>query len=83
MPSMRFNACLDSSHHGPPHLFRDAGASVRHPQCDMPLCFQQKPHIEGCLGVVIGANREDSSQVNVEAILLVFLYVSIGHDGCY
>jgi hypothetical protein len=25
MSSMRFNALLDTSHHGPPHPFKDAG----------------------------------------------------------
>jgi hypothetical protein len=26
MPSMKFNARLDASHHGPPRPFKDAGA---------------------------------------------------------
>jgi hypothetical protein len=28
MTSMKFSARLDTSHHGPPHLFRDTGVVV-------------------------------------------------------
>jgi hypothetical protein len=35
------------------------------------------------LGVLASKNPEDSNVARVEAMELVLLYVSIGHDSCY
>jgi hypothetical protein len=56
MPSMRFNARLDTSHHGPPHPFKDAGVvadSLTGIHSAMVKC-QQELHTQGYLGVPIG-----------------------------
>jgi hypothetical protein len=88
MSSMRFNAHLDTSHHGPAasvqRCWGSCAYSDRHPQCDgeVPLRSQQEIYIQGCLCVPIGTNSEDSSQVSVEAMQWV-LYLSIGRDRCY
>jgi hypothetical protein len=76
MSSMRFNARLDMSHHGPPH------PSDRHPKCDgeVPLRCQQELDTQGCLGVPTGKNPGDSNVASVEAMQWALLYLSIGHD---
>jgi hypothetical protein len=79
---MRFNARLDTSHHGPQHRFKDAGVVDRHPQYDeVSLRCQQELHTQGVLGVPTGKNPEDSNLASVEAMQWVLLYLSIGHDG--
>jgi hypothetical protein len=85
---MRFNASLNTSYHGPPHPFKDAGVvadSLTHPQRDgeVPLCCQQKLRTQGYLGVPKGKNPEDSNLASVEAMQWVLLYLSIGNDTCY
>jgi hypothetical protein len=76
-----------TSHHRPKHPLKDAGVladSLRHPQCDgeVPLRCQQGLHTQGFVGVPTGESPEDSSQVSVEAMQWVLLYLSIGHDIC-
>jgi hypothetical protein len=44
---MRFDVSLDTSHHGPPHQFKDAGAvadSLTAIHSEVPLRFQQELH---------------------------------------
>jgi hypothetical protein len=46
MASMRFSARLDTSHNGPPHLFKDAGV-VAHSLTDIhnaTMCLLGRPH---------------------------------------
>jgi hypothetical protein len=53
---MRFNVRLDTSHHEPPHPFKDAGVvadSLTAIRC------QQELHTQGFLGVPTGKNPED------------------------
>jgi hypothetical protein len=78
---MRFNARLDTSHHGPPHLSKDAGVvadSLTGIHSGMVKC-QQELHTQGVLAVPTGKNPEDSNPVSVEAMQWVLLYLSIGH----
>jgi hypothetical protein len=84
MPSVRFNARLDTSHHGPPHPCKDTGVVSdsldRHPQCDgaVPLrCLQELHTQEEVFGVPTGTRPEDSSQVSVEAMQWILLYLSV------
>jgi hypothetical protein len=69
---MRFNAPLDTSHHGPPHPFKDNRVDADSltgysEQCngDMPLRCQKKLHTQGILGVPTGKNSEDSNHTSV------------------
>jgi hypothetical protein len=63
--------------------WNSCGYSDRHPQCDgeVSLRCQQELHTQGFPGVPTGKNPEDSSQVTVEAMQWVLLYMSIGHDS--
>jgi hypothetical protein len=75
---MLFNACLDMSHYGPLHLFKDASIVAdsldRHPQCsEVPLHYQQELHAEGFLSIPTGRNPEDSNLASVEAMQWVLL----------
>jgi hypothetical protein len=86
MFSVRFNARLDTSHHGPTaasvqRCRGGCGWSDRHPQCDgeVPLRCQQELHTQGVLGVSTGKNPEGSNLESVEAMQWVLLYLSIGH----
>jgi hypothetical protein len=90
MSSMIFSSCLDTSHHGPPHPFKDAGVvvgSLTGILCDgeVPLHCQQEPHTntQEFSGVSIGINQEDSNLASAEAMQCVLLYLSIGRDRCY
>jgi hypothetical protein len=80
MSSMRFSACFDTSHHGPPHPFKDAGVvadNLTQPQCygGVSLRCQQELHIQG-------KNREDPNLTSIEAMQCVLFYPSY-HDRCY
>jgi hypothetical protein len=77
MSSMRLNARLDTSHHGPPHPFKDVGVVA-----DSLIGIHNA--LVKCLFVVNrSANPEDSSQASMEAMQWVLLYVSIRHERCY
>jgi hypothetical protein len=88
MSSMRFNACLDTSHHGSPNPFRDAVVVA-----DSLTSIHNA--MVNCLFVVTGAaytrdfrchhrkNPEDSNLASVEAMQWALLYLPIGHDRCY
>jgi hypothetical protein len=81
MSSMRFRARLDTSHHGPPHPFKNAG----HPLYDgaVPLCCQQELHTQGGLGVPTRKRPKDCNLTSVEAMQWGLLYLSLGYDRCY
>jgi hypothetical protein len=75
---MRFYARLDTSHHGPPHQFRDTGAvadSLRDIHSAM-MCIFVVSRSWGLLDVPAGEAIEDSSPANVEATQWV-LYLSV------
>jgi hypothetical protein len=85
MSSMRFNARFDTSHHGPSHPRRDAGVVTDtltgiHNAMVKCLFVVNRSCIHRGLGVPTGKNPEDSSQVSVEVMQWVLLYVPIGHD---
>jgi hypothetical protein len=66
MCSMRFSARLDTSNHGMPHPFKDAGViagSLIHPQCygEVTLHSQQGLHTQWILGFPTDENPEDSN----------------------
>jgi hypothetical protein len=89
MFSMRFNARIDTSHHGPPHPFKDAGVvadSLMDIHNAMVKCLfvcQKDLHTQGFLGVPTSKNRDDSNLTSVEAMQRVLLYLFIGHDRRY
>jgi hypothetical protein len=85
MSSMRFNACLNLSRHGPPHAFKDAGVVANiltgiHSAMVKCLCCQQGLPTQGFLGVPTCKNPEDSNLVNVEA--MQWVYLSNSHNRC-
>jgi hypothetical protein len=85
MSSTRFNARLDTSHHGPPHPFKDAGVVADsltgiHNAMVKCLFIVNRICIHGFLGVPTGKNPEDSNLASVEAMQWVLLCLSIGHD---
>jgi hypothetical protein len=85
MSSMRFNASLDASHHGPPHPYKDAGvvADSLTGIHNAPVKCQQELHTQGVLVVPTGKNPEDSNLASMEGMQWVLLCLSIGHDRCY
>jgi hypothetical protein len=89
MSSMRFNARLDTCHHGPLHPLQDAKVvadSLTGVHNATVKCFfrcQQKLHTQWFSGVPTGRNPEDSSQASVEATQWVLLYLSIGNSRCH
>jgi hypothetical protein len=73
MSSMRFSARLDTSHHGPPHPYKDGGAvadSLTSIHTEMVKCLfvVNRSCIHKGFRCSIGKNPEDSSQVIVEAM---------------
>jgi hypothetical protein len=89
MSSMRFNARLDTSHHGPPHPFNDAGAvadrstGIHSAMVKCLFAVNRSCIHRGFLGVPTGKNPEDSNPESVEAMQWVLVYLSIGHGRCY
>jgi hypothetical protein len=84
MTSMRFDAHLDTSHHGPPHPYRDAGAvadnltGIHNAMCLFAVnrsCIHK-----GFLDVLTGKIPDDANLAGVEATQWVLLCLSIGHD---
>jgi hypothetical protein len=61
------------------------GESDRHPQCDdqVRLRCQEELHTHGILGVPTTKIPRDSNLAKVEAMQLILLYLSIGHDRYY
>jgi hypothetical protein len=87
MSPMRLNACLDASHHGPPHPFRDAGAvadSLTAIHNAMVKCLFIVKRSTIHKGVYVSPQVQiQRSLASVEAMQLVRLYLSIGDDKCY
>jgi hypothetical protein len=86
---MRFNARLDTSHHGLQHPCKGAGVVAdsldRHPQCDgeVPICCQDEMHTQGFLGVPTDNKPEDAILAwSVEIMQWFLLYLSVSHDRC-
>jgi hypothetical protein len=86
MSSMRFNARIDTSHHRPPHPFKDAGVvadSLTGIHSAMANCLfvVNRSYIhKGFYVSSTGINPEDSNLASVEVMQWVLLYLSIGHD---
>jgi hypothetical protein len=89
MFSMRFNASLDTIHHGLPHPLKDAGVvadsltGIHNAMVKCLFVIQQELHTQGYLDVPTGRNPDDSNLARVEAMQWVLLYLSIGKDRCY
>jgi hypothetical protein len=84
MSSMKFNARLNTSHHGLPRPCKDVGVvadNLTGIHNAMVRCFfvVKWSCIHRGLGVPTGKNPEDSSQVSVEATQWVLHYISLGH----
>jgi hypothetical protein len=85
---MRFNARIDTSHRGPPHLCKDAGVvadSLTGIHSAMMKCLfvVNRSCIHKGGYVSRGKNPEDSNLPSVEAMQWVLLCLSVGHDTCY
>jgi hypothetical protein len=71
---MRTNPRLDTSHHGPPHIFKDAGAGagsltgILTYDGEVPLHCQEELHTQGFLDIPADKYREDSSTAGVKAV---------------
>jgi hypothetical protein len=89
MPSMRFNARLDTSRHGSPHTLKDAGVvpdSLTDIHSAMVKCLfvvNRSCIHKGFLCVHTDKNPEDSNVASLEAMQWVLLCLSVGHDRCY
>jgi hypothetical protein len=89
MSSMRFNARHHTSHHGPPHPCKDAGAVVDsltgiHNAMVKCLFVGNRSCIhKGVYVSPTGTNQEDSNLTSVEVMQRVLLYLSVGRDKCY
>jgi hypothetical protein len=87
---MRFNARLNTSHHGPLHIVKVTqvvadsltGYNAQY-NGDIPLHCHQELNTQVILGVPTGKNPEDSNEASMEAMQWVLLYLSIGDDWCY
>jgi hypothetical protein len=83
---MRFNARLDTSHHGPPRPFKDARVvadsltGIHRAMVKCLFVVNRSCIHKGFQGVPTGKNPEDSNQASVEAMQCVLLYLSIGHE---
>jgi hypothetical protein len=68
---MRFNAHLDISHHGPPHLFRDTGVvadsltGIQNAMVKCLLAVNRSCITQGFLRVPTGKNIKDSNVVSM------------------
>jgi hypothetical protein len=78
--SIILTARVDTSHHGPPHPFKDAGVVA-----DILTGIHNATEAAYTrdLGVPTGKHPEDSNLASVEAMQWVLLHLSIGHDRCY
>jgi hypothetical protein len=87
MSSARFNAHLDTFHHGLPHPFQDAWvavnslASIKQWWC--LFVVNRSCIYKGFQVPPTGKNPEDSNVVSIEVMQWVLLYLSIIHDRCY
>jgi hypothetical protein len=73
MSAMRFNAHIDTSHHGPPHPSKDANVVADsltgiHSAKVNPLPCHQELHTQGSLRVLKVGNPEDSKLTGVESM---------------
>jgi hypothetical protein len=82
---MRFNLRLDTSHHGPPHPFKDAGVvadsltGIHNAMVECLLVVNRSCIHKGFRG----SHSRIPSQVSVEAMQWVLLYLCIDYDTCY
>jgi hypothetical protein len=69
MSSVIFNASFDTSHHEPPHSFKDAGTFADSltgiHNAKMPLRCQHELHTQAFFGVPTSKNPEDSNLASV------------------
>jgi hypothetical protein len=88
MSSVRFNARLDTSHHGPPLPFKNAGGVADvltgiHNATVKCLFIVNRSCMHRLLGVPAGTNPEDSNLASVEAMQWALTYLTSCHDRCY
>jgi hypothetical protein len=90
MSFMRFNARFDTSYHGPPHPFKDAGLvadSLTGIHNAMMRCLfvvnRSCIYVLRFLGVPICKNPEDSNLASLVAMQWVLLCLSICNNRCY
>jgi hypothetical protein len=88
MSSIRFNARLDKSHHGPPFQFKDAGVVVDsltgiHNAMVKCLFVVNRSCIHMGLGCPHRYKSRGFKSGEREVMQWVLLYLSIGHDRCY
>jgi hypothetical protein len=90
MSCLSFNARLDTSHHGPPHPYKDAGAvadSLTGIHSAMVKCLSvvNRSCIDKGVQVFpqVKIQRIQICAWSVEAMQWVLLYLSVGHDRCY
>jgi hypothetical protein len=89
MSSLRFNASLDTSHHGQPHPLNDAGevanilTSIHNAMVKCLSVVNTSCIHERFLGVPRGKNPEDSTAESVEAMQWGLFFPPIGHDTSY
>jgi hypothetical protein len=77
--TMSFSVRLDTSHHGPPHPYKDSSQASTVRWWNVSSLSTGAAYRRD-LGVPTGRNPEDSSQASVEATQWVLLYLSLGHD---
>jgi hypothetical protein len=77
---MRFNVRLDTSYHGPPHPFRDAGVVAD--SLTGTSLLSTGVACTRVLGVPTGKNPEDSNLENMMGMQWILLYLSIRYDRC-
>jgi hypothetical protein len=88
MSSVRFNARLDASHHGPSHAFKENGVVVGsltgiHSAMVKCLFVVNRSCIKGLKVSQQVKNPVDLNLSSLEATLWVLLYLYTGHDTCY
>jgi hypothetical protein len=81
---MRFSACLNTSHHGPSHPFKDAGVVADSPT-GIHSAMVKSLFILNRSGIHKGfyVFPEDSNLARVETMQWVLLYLSVSRDRCY
>jgi hypothetical protein len=89
MSSMKFNARLDTSDHGPPHAFKgawvvvDCLTGIHNAMVKCLFVVNRSCITQGSLSVPTGKNPKDSNLARVEAMQWVLLYLSVGLVRCY
>jgi hypothetical protein len=88
MSSMIFDACINMSHHGLLHPFKDPWVAVDsltgiHNAVAMCLFIINRSYKEMLLGVPTGKYPADSNLMSMEAMQWIFLYLSIDYNRCH